>query len=357
MRSGIMRKSASDAGSGSVGGSYETAFATPASFALIQNNPTLSSPERPVSHPRLGINGVRFTGRQPLAVIQPCIDLGAALGYFFNPLTSTANIPALTGQYIDMSPLNLNGPLANKAMGYEKYAYHKVRLVYTTTQTTTFVGTASLALIDDPAVLHAITSFDATRMITPSVMFPYRVPQAGLNWTYGGDELFYVHRSSGAVASLAESRQYNQLTLIGFDSGSINTVTPGTTVGYLDLEYDIDFYDPIPPTANPSMVNNMTERHAVAKLLEAMRVRAPSKHLIVPPEPSAVLSAAIKALALESAASAGCPLGAPDVNTDPSRYSSLSSSVSDDDEPHYPVSLPQLIRTDSTRFSAARSRA
>jgi hypothetical protein len=310
--------------------SQETSFATPASFALIQNNTTAMLPESPTTHPRLGVAGVRVHGRQPFAIISPG-QFGASTTFF--DAASTANISGSSDQLIDLNPLNLNGPLAVRAQLYEKYAFHKVRIIATTQQTTTFVGAAALCVVDDPAIAASlVVNFNAAREVTPSVMFPYRIPQAALEWDYKGDELFFVNPSS-TPGTNSDLRLNVQAVLFGFDGGSLALATPTATM-FVDIEYVIDFYDPIPPSGGSFSAANQAERTIVSRVLKAMRP------VPVPRQMASVDYNEIDRLALVLA-----KLGK---EKPPLVAAATVSEIQSDDEGFGTMDVPPLVRTLST---------
>jgi hypothetical protein len=240
---------AASAGLGSI--EKEVSFQTPASFATIRNNTTSMSPEQRVDHPEKGVSGIRRVFTQPFNGIN--LELTSAtppVAYFWD----ASVIPSahwIDVNTIPINPLILGGPIAAFASLYDRYVIRKFRLRFTTTQTTTFLGTTALCIEKDLGNLTA-TDFSSARQVVPNVVFPYRVPCAEIFYDYDGPELYYVNSnalSTPATLLPAEARQDIQFVVKGYDANdSAGFPTPGTQCGYCDLEIEIDFFDPIPPS-------------------------------------------------------------------------------------------------------------
>lgn len=236
-------------------GSHETevSFQTPASFAVIRNNVTSMSPEQRVDHPEKGVAGIRRVFTQPFNGINLEVDAGPPAVSFFWDESVIAPSKFIDNFTIPINPLILGGPIAAFAQLYDRYVIRRARWRYTTTQTTTFLGTATLCIEKDLGNLVA-NDFNAARQVTPQVTFPYRVPCAELFYEYDGPELYYVNsKNLGSPVSLlpAEARQDIQFVIKGYDAiigPTTGPITPATQCGYMDLEIEIDFFDPIPPS-------------------------------------------------------------------------------------------------------------
>jgi len=254
-------------GGGAVAPPSEVHFATPASFAVIQNNTALMAPETAVSHRHLGINGVKLTGRQPFATIYPVWAPAPpieALNYF-RPATSTADL--IDTFHIAINPLAWNGALAQKAAEYERFVFRRISIIGTAVQGTSFVGVGVLCIENDPVNLIP-PEFQTLAMVDPVVRWPYRVPQMRLNWGYEGPELYYC--CDVGEANLAVQRQIWQGVISGADSGANPTADATTT--YLDIEYEIELYDPVPPIGAPA---SRREREIVRSFLDGYRNKGP----------------------------------------------------------------------------------
>jgi hypothetical protein len=242
-------------------GSHEAEFATPASFAIVQNNITQQLPDERVDHPTLGIAGVKTRGSQPFARIAP-VSLGPGKT-FFRTTGGTAEL--FNGNIIPLNPISMGGPLSVKAALYQKFVFRKLRFLFTTVQTTTFVGMCALAI--EPDLGAPITaSFSTAREVVPNVTFPYRIPQACLNWAYNGPDTCFM-KPADFAATAADLRQSYQGFLVGQDSEAVDAI--GETTGFLDVEYEIDFFDPVPPNGFTAV--SLSERLAVASVLRGMR--------------------------------------------------------------------------------------
>jgi hypothetical protein len=84
-------------------------------------------------------------------------------------------------------------------------------------------------------------------MVTPNVTFPYRIPKAELDYVYDGPELYYCDAVNGGMptANSAMLRQDVQGLLRGYDVIGWNA--DSQLMGFLDLEYICDFFEPIAP--------------------------------------------------------------------------------------------------------------
>lgn len=290
------RKTKSKKGRGArVGGAFvnsnvlaprTTRFATPASFAKIESNTTFISAERPVTHPSLGIAGVRFHGRQPLTAVAPNTNTAGAPSSQFWTVEGPAQTWPLAGAgtvvqtYIDLTPsvLGFGGPLATRASLYQRYRFTSIRIVYTSACGTDTQGQGGMAIIEDPGAPQSVAdTYQTLREVEPHVTFPYRVPEAQLNWMSRNTTLYYVFDvdsvAIGPDTVSADTRQCKQGTLVGFDSGLV-VAPPGAasipTLGYADLEYEIEFYDPVPPNSSVS-ARNGAERELIKAVLSNFR--------------------------------------------------------------------------------------
>lgn len=254
----------------------EVAFATPASFAMVQNNVTQLSGPIAVTHPRLGIAGQRMKFSQPLGTVRPVIGSGAG---FWQALPLGG--PALVGPdnfTILLNPETLGGPLAFESARFDRYKICDITVKFVTYQTTTFVGTGAMAIESDVSNLQA-NSFQTLRMVQPSVTFPYRIPEACLQMVFESDELYYCRKieAPGATTNRAEARQVYQAALRGWDATDV-VPGPAGTCGFVEISGSIEFFDPIPPSSSAPM--NLKEHLAVQAVLQAMR---PKTELSLPP--------------------------------------------------------------------------
>lgn len=234
-------------------------FATPASFACVENNSSVTHPDEPVSHPTLGFRGVRMRVQQPyLDLVEPFATSGGQVSFlaFSNSVASQDGaIPPIFGNargYSSFSwalnPVLLGGALAQKAVLYDRYVFRRITFEFTTTTTTTQLGSITMGIENDVARIAA-DDFSSLRMVVPSVTFPARIPQARLNFVYDGPELYYtLDRAPSGPGSFAQSRQQIQSVFsAGFSGGAPPVLNGNNTLGFLMAYIDIEFYDPIPP--------------------------------------------------------------------------------------------------------------
>lgn len=310
----------------------EAVFATPASFAMVQNNVTEMSAEGPVTHPTLGLTGTRLSFSQPLATI---LASSVPPGQFFNPASGPATLGP-DNYSIFLAPYILQGPIAYRAATFEKYVFRRVRVKYITYQTTAFLGCAALGIEVDPA-RPVSSDFQTLRMVTPSVTFPYRIPEAVLEWFYDGPDVYFTAAPVGN--DIAQSRQNHQAIIRGYDAFPV-TRTGADVMGFLEISGDIEFYDPIPPAAITAM--NLREHLAVTSVLSALRpVAAP----LNPPGSSAADQAWLERL---SAAAGSCPRDLKLEDRPPGR-------VVEDDDDDYPYTKPELARSESVQIAGQSS--
>jgi hypothetical protein len=266
-RSRSMRPRVALKGSGDAPDPSVSVFSTPASFATIESNVMFMTANESVTHPSLGISGIRVRGQQPLTAIAPITSDGVVNGGFFVPVSDgsqAASWPISSSftpianyyTYIDLTPnfFGLGGPLAQQAALYERYRFTEVVLEYKTAVATTQGGIGGFAIIEDPATASAIVpGFTQLRQTLPNVTFPYRVPTARLVWKNKNTTLFYVNSITATSpdptmtpVSEVESRQTINAVIVGFDSGLITPRLAFGVAGYVDISYAIEFYDPIP---------------------------------------------------------------------------------------------------------------
>lgn len=240
----------------------EISLATPASFAMIQNNATFMAPDHPVSHSKLGLAGVEVRFRQPFTNITVSLNSSGLPFSFFDTDSGTAM--GYDRYSIPLNPITMGGPLALKAALYEDYAFTNLRIVSTALQPTTFPGQGTMCISDDPARWTEISTPDEVREVTPNVLFPYRVPQAELIWEYRGQEIFKTNRLQ-AVAT-------------GFDLGFGIGAEPGTTtnIATLTIEGTIQFFNPF-AVGSKFFARTPDERQAVAELLGGLRAAAATR--------------------------------------------------------------------------------
>jgi hypothetical protein len=248
----------------------EAEFATPASFASVTNNSTQMVPSQTVDHPTLGIAGTRVYGSQPLGRI--ILGTSVTPGFF----DVTRGIPAVVDvNTIIFNPVALGGPLSIQAYLHDRFVFRGIRMKFTTYVTTGTPGIGTMCVLKD-IVDQSVTSFDTCRMTTPNVTFPYRIPKAELDYVYDGPDLFYCDAGVGGIpVGDALSRQDVQFVLKGYDTSGIASDPANIVQGYFDLEYVIDFFDPVAPVA--LLGSTEEERLAFRELRHLVASRKPPK--------------------------------------------------------------------------------
>lgn len=240
----------------------EASYATPASFACVQNNITQMKSEQPVNHPKLGIAGMRVSGSQPFGVILLSTDVGPPVSNTFWT-NESAGASQLDPHTIPLNPVALGGPLSVYGKLYDRFVIRSLRLKYTSYQTTNVVGILGFCIEKDIANLVA-NSFDTLRQVCPNVTFPIRIPKAELDYVYDGPELYYC---TGQETSSAEMRQIDQGAVIGFTAVPDVPGSPSLIAGFVDVEYVVDFFDPVPPVS--ILGRSVEERHALEMVRRA----------------------------------------------------------------------------------------
>jgi len=237
-------------------------FATPASFACVENNSSVVHPDEPISHPTLGFRGVRMRVQQPyLDFVEPFASgsLLSFLGFSNSVVSPDGAIPPLypaprgvSSFSWALNPVLFGGALAQKAVLYDRYVFRRITFEYTTTTTTTQLGSITMGIENDIGRIAA-NDFSTLRMVVPSVTFPARIPQARLNFVYNGPELFYtLEKAPSGAGSAAQQRQQIQgVFSAGWAGGNGPVLNVRNTVGFLMAYIDIEFYDPIPPIVLP----------------------------------------------------------------------------------------------------------
>jgi len=269
----------------------EASFATPASFASVSNNITqLSAPEK-IQHSSLGIAGVRMRGSQPFTTLESSVTPSPSSWTFFNSGGREAYV--LDPFTIPINPVNLGGPLGVQALLYDRYVFRQMKFTFTTQQTTTYLGLGTFCYQVDANndVVGSVGSgegFSLARMVIPNVTFPWRIPKAELDVIYEGPELYYCGPIDGsghtAPTSDAGERQTYQGIFKGFDAAPPDTTSqPSAFLGVMDVEYVVDFYDPIPPIQ--ILGASVDEMNMHKEVRRFFKERNPPKRLVHPTVP------------------------------------------------------------------------
>jgi len=243
----------------------DAVFATPSSFAIIQNNPMMQAPERVVTHPTKGCSGIQVRGSMPLATVN-VNTLGS------NNFGSLVPYSGTSGQvdlfHIPMNPLWLGGELAATALLYDNYVFDELIVKFVTSQTTTYLGTLGMCFEKDFANILS-QDFDSLRQVQPCVVFPIRVPESLLRYSYKGPELYYKQLQNEPDATFAPEGRQEFQCVFGLQSPVLGGSTLGDVLGYLDVEYVCSFYNRTPP--DQTLPKSHRESQAVRLLLSKMR--------------------------------------------------------------------------------------
>jgi len=202
--------------------------------------------------------------QQPyLDFVEPFTTMGGGVSYlgFSNSVVSPGGalppvFPTTRGTSSfswALNPVLFGGALAQKAVLYDRFVFRSITFEYTTTTTTTQLGSITMGIENDVARIAA-NDFSTLRMVVPSVTFPARIPQARLNFVYDGPELYYTLEKapSGAQFAAQQRQQIQGVFSAGFSGGAAPVLNGNNTLGFLMAYVEIEFYDPIPPLVLPT---------------------------------------------------------------------------------------------------------
>jgi hypothetical protein len=224
--------------------------------SISQKNPTQFNVGSAPSHRDFG-NGVRITGRQYLC-----------------PLTTAAASPAIFGSgqattganIYKLSPDSLNGRVALMARNYTRFAFRKVRLIYTPDCSNVTAGSVAVGYSNDPETnSFSSPDFSTVQSMTPALLTAYREP-AFLDVRYTGDLTWF---SEIDPATSASQRQTYQGEFIAFGSGNYGSVA---NLGQFWIEYVLDLYGNSLDYGYSVAVTNTTEKALVEKYLQRLRI-------------------------------------------------------------------------------------
>lgn len=209
-----------------------------ASGAALRNS-TYHRQSGNVRHAALGLNGVKIVGCQPYLAVH-LVNLTED---FF--VTDGAELYDANTQLIN--PILLGGPLAARAVTFDRYVFRKIRLIYTTSVSAATVGQMAVCITRDPNPDTDIpTTFSEIRMTQPSLAAPRWYPYWVLEYDYDGNELYFVSKSASSTVA-ANIRQTCQCATVGYHNVAS---TSSSNIGYLMIEYEIDFFNPTFVQAN-----------------------------------------------------------------------------------------------------------
>jgi len=216
----------------------------PAAYANVDSNSTFCKQVGTAKH-KSGFQGIVLVGCQPLTTI-------TTTNANSNIFTATSLATLTDGNTIRLSPDILNGPLAAQANYHGRYLFTDIMIEYVSNVPTSQANSCCLAIETDQETVSA--SFAENREVIPSVTFPYRTDRAFLTHHFDLDELYYVKLNGGTQADV---RQTVQALIVGWPD---ITSTGNLTMGYTNIWYRIELYQPVPTQGFTLMVKNRKEQ-------------------------------------------------------------------------------------------------
>ncbi len=194
--------------------------------SITQRNPTQFNVGSAPAHRDFG-SGIRITGRQYLCPLTTAVGSPDIFGS--GQATVTANLYKL-------SPDSLNGRVALMARNYTRFAFRKVRFVYTPDCSNTTAGSFAMGYSNDPETNSFSTpSFTQVQSMQPSALTAYREP-VYLDVKYTGDLTWFTEIDAGTSAA---SRLTYQGELVAYGSANYGSAT---NLGQFWIEYVLDLY-------------------------------------------------------------------------------------------------------------------
>jgi hypothetical protein len=242
--------------------------AVPAAYQTVLANAGYISEESPCMHPSLGLAGVRFRGSQYLAQSQVPQSGGGNPGGLATLQMSFAGVArysALTTSayaytIFPVQPWNFGGQLGIRAFKFQRYRFNSVGVRYVSTCGVAQPSSLGIGYYKDWAAAanqdaRGDITFPSVADLTPNIVFPVNVAQAAISVPYRGPELYYVGSNAGAPWAPtappttwgdAQNRQEVQgAIVVTSDVFTASSASPVIS-GNLFLDYDIEFYDPLP---------------------------------------------------------------------------------------------------------------
>lgn len=245
------------------------------------------------AHPSTGEPGVRVHGIQQMGdatMLTSGTGVTTGSSNFAVPMYNY-NTSAYNGWAI--SPSALGGALKAEAMRHQRYVFRELTFRYRPTCASTQVGQMVIGLFTDPVAYHDISTgitstFAQFKSLTSSADTSVRIPM-DLKYQYRGNQLWFIDSPSSSISSnpgwgantgySAMSRFQHQGVLAGsFDQN----VSVNTTVGYVDVEYVVDFYEPRPASAYTYYLNSALAESLLKYVTEDLLVymsQLPSREL------------------------------------------------------------------------------
>jgi hypothetical protein len=228
----------------------------PAAFSNVVGNSTWLRMEGKVRHPREG-DGVVICGCQPFTDI---VTTNANNNVFTSGTLATAG----NANSIQLSPDNLNGPLAAQANLHQKYVFTDVLLEYVSNVATSQAGSMALSYSMDGSGVAPPTTFSQARQLVPSITFPFRADRAFLHYHYDGPDTFFTLEDN---ASTAASRWTNQGIINGFPSA---TSLGNISQGFMNVWYRIELYQPVASQGFTVTLKTQEEREMIRALVRRL---------------------------------------------------------------------------------------
>jgi len=238
---------------------------TPVAVNVQQRALTYVSAPKNIRHNILGLRGISLQGCQPLADVAG--DGATAIIMLGGSLATVA--PAPSYNTIQLSPDKLNGPVATQATFYERYCFRKLCFEWVSDVGSTYVGDFAMSFNMDPDLDSAPTSFSEVRQIQNSITYPIRQTMACLPFNYQGSELWYNGTNDEAGASIARERQEIQGSFVVYPNANMSA----TTLGYLNLRYELELYESVPAQAVTAMIATPMERRLIKSALKILRAK------------------------------------------------------------------------------------
>ena len=210
-----------------------TVMAAPVSAGMMMRGANFQFGAAPV---RGGLTGVRITGRQIWATV--------------GQLTGSTNVLIPYGggnavQSLTFDPddtKTMPPPITSLASSFVRYSLERCRLIFTPSQTTASTTSVAFAVETDAANIASIAT-------APSFfnLLQHSNSAGGPVWAMSSIDvpcdraLRFIYQSvADSSLSTAEQRQDHAFGVVAAGSGNGTT---GVTLGYLHIEYTLDFYE------------------------------------------------------------------------------------------------------------------
>lgn len=217
-----------------------TNVSVPVSSNTVVSNTTFSEVVGKISSQYAGstAQGVRIRGCQPLLKVANSTAKGKVLA----PDVATTITDGPDSALL-INPTFLNGPLLTQASNYTMFAFRKFKVEYVSTVASIYAGEFAICYSREPtpATLSSGSvpaSFAEAREVVPSASVPFRAERMSFEWTYDGQQLFYIHDPD--VSTTSDDRLSIQGQLRGYSPQEGND----DVTGYLTLSYEIDLFYP-----------------------------------------------------------------------------------------------------------------